>query len=144
MKGKIKYYNAERGFGFIEADLDYYFKTTGYMARVWGHTGHKFVPTECFEFSVGTEVKILGAATNAKGPVAVAWTIPSLDVQEELFVVLRRSETLGEYAASQERRCFVAEKLVEEKVVFVGSHKDCTDYQLGRGEVTIQPLGVHA
>jgi hypothetical protein len=125
MKCKVKYFNAERGFGFIEALVDYYFSTKGYTARVWGHSGYKFELAECPDIGVGTEVEILGTAINTKGPIAVSWTVPALHVQEELFAVLRYSETTGEYVASQERKCFVATKLVEQCVVFVGNLNDC-------------------
>lgn len=139
MRGRVKYFNAERGFGFIEADLDYYFNITGYRAQCWVTNCYRFVAASCPKITIGLQVEILDHHVNDKGPAATEWSIPSLHAIEPMFAVVRTSTSQSEYTADQTRRCYIAEKRIKESVVFVGSHKDCLSKATAGDD--IRPVG---
>ncbi|MHA2265307.1 MAG: cold-shock protein [Candidatus Thorarchaeota archaeon] len=126
---KIKFFNAERGFGFIEgADADYYFHANGYREHVWGGNGYQYVGADMPSLTTGTPVIVISRHTGPKGPIASEWALVSNKPAVAIFAVIRTDTHTSEYAADAQRKCFIAKQHKTECVVFVGSEKDCDNY----------------
>ena len=110
LPGKIKFFKADKLFGFVEtSEGDLFFGTRGYR-RMRGLGDGRVVldsgncPVEALETNL--TVLVLNVVHTTKGGQAVEWTIPSLNCEEAvLWVVIQRIERRSEREVTSDPVC---------------------------------------
>lgn len=154
MKAIVKYQNDERQFGFCEGEdgISYFFSGRGYYRREYSQGEFKFQPqSECPKLENGAEIFLLNTGINKKGPVAVEWTVPTLNEVLKLYFVSLSSSTTTtvetEPICDRDKKMYVrnhaTRTLQSTKIVFVGSLEECKSFvsNSGKPECVIRPVG---
>ena len=109
LPGRIKFFNQERGFGFIEtSEGDLFFGLKGYRRIKGLGNGRAEVLyyQELPSFEVGQLVQVIDLQHGNKGAKAIEWTIPSYNTELVcLWVVIQRVEQHTEREATSNPVC---------------------------------------
>ena len=134
-RGRVKFFRADRGFGFIEtSDCDYFFTAGGYREPVERRWGIVYVPKELPNGSIpdGTPIKILSHHKTKKGLAATEWTLLSLAKEiPDLYVGIQKVVVKKDPVVDNAKKMWVQETHVYERIAFIGNYHDCIESCIG-------------